>query len=231
VPPSLSFTLHIGAALLMGMAIGLERQWHQRTAGLRTNALVALGAATFVGLVILVGKEASPTRVAAQVVSGIGFLGAGVIMREGLNVRGMNTAATLWCSAAVGTLAGSGFLLEGAIATGAVLLLHLAGRPIVRLMDVRLPPPTEVETHYRLRITTKQPGQEAVLRSILLRHVNSLPRMTLQGLATQDAEGGGTMVVANIQANERNDRALEEVVARVCIEPGVTAVSWQRTNP
>src|SRR6202035_5274009 len=99
--------LNLFVALSLGAAIGVERQWRQRLAGLRTNTLVALGAASFVVFASLFPGEASPTRVAAQVVSGIGFLGAGIIFREGLNVRGLNTAATLWCSAAVGLLAGS----------------------------------------------------------------------------------------------------------------------------
>src|SRR4051812_44299980 len=86
-----SFILNVGAALLMGAAIGLERQFRQRTAGLRTNALVCVGAALFVSLSRLIGPEASPSRVAAQVVSGVGFLGGGIILREGFNVRGMNT--------------------------------------------------------------------------------------------------------------------------------------------
>jgi putative Mg2+ transporter-C (MgtC) family protein len=87
--PLLSFTLNIGAALLMGMVIGLERQFRQHPAGLRTNTLVCVGAALFVSVGLLIDHESSPTRVAAQVVSGIGFLGGGVILREGFNVRGM----------------------------------------------------------------------------------------------------------------------------------------------
>src|SRR6516225_10064767 len=100
------FTISLATAFVLGAAIGAERQWRQRMAGLRTNALVSVGAALFV----LLGTSVSGgdgLRVAAQVVSGIGFLGAGVIMRDGLNVRGLNTAATLWCSAAVGTLSGA----------------------------------------------------------------------------------------------------------------------------
>ena len=98
----------LAAALVAGAAIGVERQWHQKMAGLRTNSLVALGSAGFVAFSSVVG-QGDPTRVAAQVVSGIGFLGAGVILREGANVRGLNTAATLWCSAMVGTFAGGGY--------------------------------------------------------------------------------------------------------------------------
>src|SRR6202011_5194510 len=107
-------------AVTLGAIIGFERQWRQRLAGLRTNTLVSLGAASFVVFDNLFSPEAGLTRVAAQVVSGIGFLGAGLIFREGLSVRGLNTAATLWCSAAIGVLAGGGFLLYATVATGFV---------------------------------------------------------------------------------------------------------------
>ena len=79
--------INLGVAVAVGAAIGFERQWRQRLAGLRTNTLVALGAASFVVFESLFSTDPSPTRIAAQVVSGIGFLGAGIIFREGLNVR------------------------------------------------------------------------------------------------------------------------------------------------
>jgi uncharacterized membrane protein YhiD involved in acid resistance len=128
-------------ATLMGACIGFERQWRQRMAGLRTNTLVAIGAASFVVFSGLFPGEDSPTRMAAQVVSGIGFLGAGIIFREGLHVTGLNTAATLWCSAAVGLLAGSGHPLHAALATGFVVLVNLTLRPLVRIIN-RQPKPT-----------------------------------------------------------------------------------------
>ena len=113
--------LTLGGAFLLGGLIGFERQWRQRLAGLRTNTLVALGAAIFVLFAGLFPGEASPTRVAAQIVSGIGFMGAGIIFKEGLNVRGLNTAATLWCSAAIGALCGAGFFFHALIATTFVI--------------------------------------------------------------------------------------------------------------
>ena len=87
--------INLAMATLMGACIGFERQWRQRMAGLRTNTLVAIGAASFVIFEGLFPDDASPTRVAAQVVSEIGFLGAGIIFREGLQVSGLNTAATI----------------------------------------------------------------------------------------------------------------------------------------
>lgn len=120
----------LATALLAGAAIGAERQWHQKMAGLRTNALVALGAGGFVAFSDAVG-QGDPTRMAAQVVSGIGFLGAGVILREGINVRGLNTAATLWCSAMAGTFAGGGYYVLSLGAAFFVAAVNIGMRPLV----------------------------------------------------------------------------------------------------
>src|SRR5258708_39356550 len=121
----------LAIALLLGSLIGFERQWYQKMAGLRTNALVGLGAGGFVVFSAMYPTQSDPTRMAAQIVSGIGFLGAGVILREGTNVHGLNTAATLWCSAMVGTLAGGGFWLPSALAGGFVGVTNLLLRPPV----------------------------------------------------------------------------------------------------
>src|ERR1700744_25988 len=128
------FALRLAMGLGCGALIGIERQWQARRAGLRTNSLVATGATLFV-LYAVVTNDSSPTRVASYVVSGVGFLGGGVILREGFNVRGLNTAATLWCSAAVGVLAAGGHFLFALIATGTVIAIHLFGRPLGRLID------------------------------------------------------------------------------------------------
>lgn len=128
------FALRLAVGVGCGAIIGLERQWRARMAGLRTNALVATGATLFV-LYAVATEDSSPTRVASYVVSGIGFLGGGVILREGFNVRGLNTAATLWCSAAVGVLAASGHLVFTLIGTGTIVAVHLLGRPLGRLVD------------------------------------------------------------------------------------------------
>jgi putative Mg2+ transporter-C (MgtC) family protein len=224
----LHFVFNIGAALLMGLAIGLERQFRQHPAGLRTNALVCVGAALFVSLSRLMGDPGSPTRIASYVVSGIGFLGGGVILREGMNVRGMNTAATLWCTAAIGTLAGSGFPLQGLIGTCTVVGLHLALRPVANMIDARMKTAVDVETIYQMRVVC-QVAQEGVVRTILLRHINSHPKMTVQRISTQAADRDGlATVVADIYAVERNDRAMQDVMSRINIDPCVSAVSWEK---
>src|SRR5215831_7914971 len=103
-------------AFVLGTLIGAERQYRQRTAGLRTNVLVAVGAAAFVDLAMHLAGPDGGVRVIAYVVSGIGFLGAGVIMKQGMDVRGLNTAATLWASAAVGSCAGADMVAQAVAA-------------------------------------------------------------------------------------------------------------------
>ena len=159
--------VRLGVAVLFGSLIGFERQWLQRMAGLRTNSLVAVGAAGFVVFSTMVSGDNSPTRMAAQVVSGVGFLGAGVILREGINVTGLNTAATLWCSAMVGTFAGAGQLAASGIAAGFVVLTNLFLRPLVRLINRQPRGAAEIETHYSVELRC-QGDQEAHIRALLL---------------------------------------------------------------
>src|SRR5262249_28489265 len=141
-------------AFVFGTLIGAERQYRQRSAGLRTNVLVAVGAAAFVDLGDhLFGAEGA-VRVVAYVVSGIGFLGAGAIMKEGMSVRGLNTAATLWASAAVGSCAAAGMVAECAALTIFVLAGNTLLRPLVNAID-RIPLSEQSsEATYEISITT-----------------------------------------------------------------------------
>jgi putative Mg2+ transporter-C (MgtC) family protein len=217
--------INLGMATLMGASIGFERQWRQRMAGLRTNTLVAIGAASFVVFAGLFPDEGSPTRVAAQVVSGIGFLGAGIIFREGLHVTGLNTAATLWCSAAVGLLAGSGHPLHAALATSFVILVNLTLRPLVRIINRQPIAQTESDFHYRVRVVCRNP-EEAHVRALLLQSTGN-GQLSLRRLDSNDLEEGGRVeVTAQLTAQSKNDAVLEQVVGRLSLEPTVSAASW-----
>ncbi|RFA26850.1 hypothetical protein CAI21_16160 [Alkalilimnicola ehrlichii] len=217
---------HLLMAVLLGALIGVERQRRQRMAGLRTNALVSLGAAAFVMLGVMVEGELSPTRVASQVVSGIGFLCAGVIMRDGFNVRGLNTAATLWCAAAVGVLAGSGFVIHATLVTFVVLLAHFTLRPLAGWINRQpLDEQTEVESHYRLRIVVRR-DDEAHIRALLMHIVNNGP-LLLRGLHSADGDGGDKVrVEAELSGTGKNNDFLEQAVARLSLEGVVSEVSW-----
>ena len=162
------FALKIGVALGLGMVIGLERQLRQHTAGLRTNTLVCLGAALFVSLSYSVGTNIDPTRVAGQVVTGIGFLGGGVIFKEGLErARAGHGRARSGSAAAVGVLAGAGLLLEASIGTAAVLFVHLALRPLVYLLDKQTKMTAEIETSYRMTVECSC-EQSALIRAMFI---------------------------------------------------------------
>lgn len=134
------FFIRLVVALFAGLIIGFERQWHHKETGLKTNMLVATGAATFVLLSIKVAANApniDVTRITAQVVMGVGFLGAGVIFREGPNVHGLNSAATIWCSAAIGCIAASGYFIEALICTALVAIVNTVLEPIEKWMRNR----------------------------------------------------------------------------------------------
>jgi putative Mg2+ transporter-C (MgtC) family protein len=221
----LTVLARLGLALALGSAIGIERQWNQKMAGLRTNALVALGSCGFVVFSGMIG-QGDPTRIAAQVVSGIGFLGAGIILREGVNVHGLNTAATLWCSAMVGTFAGGGFWAPSLGAAGFVVVTNLLLRPLVRRLNDRVTTSGDVETHYTVEITCKA-AEEAHMRSLLL-HALSQAGLGLRRLDSEDiADTSKVAVTAQAVAAKRNDAALEQIVGRLSLEPHVTAATWQ----
>jgi putative Mg2+ transporter-C (MgtC) family protein len=142
----------------------------------------------------------------------------------------MNTAATLWCTAAVGTLAGAGFPVHGLIGTVTVLGLHLGLRPVARRIDTRLKTALDVETLYQMRVVCRE-QQEGLVRTVLFRHVNSLPKMTIQRISTKVAEQDGqATVVADIFSVERDDRAMQDLISRINIEPSVSSVSWGKAQ-
>ncbi len=217
------FTLRLAVGLGCGALIGLERQWRARMAGLRTNALVAAGATLFV--LYAVGVEPGSTRVASYVVSGVGFLGGGVILREGFNVRGLNTAATLWCSAAVGVLSAAGDLTFALIGTGAIVGTHLLLRPLGRLIDrdqhVEEDKP---QSPYEVQVICR-PKSEKYLRAQIVQHTASND-LILRGIHTVRAGEDNIALTASMLADNRAPDRLERLVGELSLQPGVYAVQW-----
>lgn len=233
----LDLAVRVTIAIALGATIGLERQWRLRTAGIRTNALVSVGSALFVivGAVGLgEGDGADPTRVAAQVVSGIGFLGAGVILRDGLNIRGLTTAATLWCAAAVGSLSGAGMELMAVIGCVAIVATNTLLRPISRLVNRRTghdhddTEPTEdedVPTDYVLEVVTTEKN-EARVKLLVLNAVDR-PEYSLRSLRIRPAKTARMRVLAGVSAHHANDTSgLERAVQTLSLDPGVLSSRW-----
>ena len=133
---TVDFFSRLGVAAILGIAIGFERQWRQRAAGLHTSSLVSIGSALF-GLLDLAVKSGDTTRIVAGVVTGVGFLAGGVIFRSGLNVTGLNTAATIWATAAVGALAGFGFWEYTTAGALTIILLNVFLQPLADAINAR----------------------------------------------------------------------------------------------
>ncbi len=213
----------LAAAFALGTLIGAERQYRQRSAGLRTNALVAVGAAAFVDFGIRIGGPAS-TQVMAYVVSGIGFLGAGAIMREGLTVRGLNTAATLWCSAAVGAGAGAGLVIESAMLTGFVIAGNTLLRPLVNRIN-RIPIDEEAgEATYEVRLSVTAAAADHAREAL----IEALEAAHYPVAAVETVARGDTMdVVATLVATSIAPEELDAVAARLETFPGVVHATWE----
>ena len=225
--------LRVVTGVGLGTLIGVERQYRSRRAGLRTNALVAVGSTLFVLLSAhgFGGVEGTPdpTRVAAQIVSGIGFLGGGVILRDGFSVRGLNTAATLWCTAAVGALAGAGLYSTAIVGTAAVVLVNILLRVLGRQID-RFPYAEQNENEERAVVyevvATVKPKAAVRVRAQLLQ---ALGRSDFQLIAmtSVDTDHEGLVEVrAEFSAEHREDRQLELVTGPLSLEPAVGSVRW-----
>jgi putative Mg2+ transporter-C (MgtC) family protein len=235
---TLDIAVRILVAILLGAAIGVERQWRLRTAGIRTNALVSAGAALFVvvGAVgIGEGPSADPTRVAAQVVSGIGFLGAGVILRDGLKIRGLTTAATLWCAAAVGSLAGAGQGWIALIGAAAIVGTNTLLRPLSRRINRRTAPADaqnieeDESQELMLEVITTTKGESRV-RALVLQAV-SRPEFTLRVIDTRPGKNSQVKVRATVvAATPGGSTILERAVHSISLDPTVVSTKWWQTS-
>lgn len=222
----LDFILRLTVALICGVAIGTERQWHQRSAGLRTYSLVSIGSALFITVSCLLPQDPSITRIASYIVSGVGFLGAGVLMRTGASIRGVNTAATIWCSAAVGTLSGFGFLGHAIVGTLFILFINTVLRPLVALVNQQPMDPTEQEVRYSLHLTCKG-RNESHFRTLLVQLLGISP-LTLQELESVKGLNETHVVIRGIfLCGERQDSQVEQIASRLSMETGIVGVSWQ----
>ncbi|MCO5412501.1 MgtC/SapB family protein [Ralstonia mojiangensis] len=216
--------ISLASAFALGSLIGFERQVRQRTAGLRTNALVAVAASAFVDMAAQIGTASDTTRVIAYVVSGVGFLGAGTIMKEGLNVRGLNTAATLWGSAAVGAAAGSDLVGQAILITLFVLASNILLRPVVdRINRTPLDNQASEVTYTMCVISTSERQKEALADLERLLEEASYP---ISDLSVEPFGDGHVEIEAMLMSTAVNAAELDRIVASLQSQPHVAQAFW-----
>jgi putative Mg2+ transporter-C (MgtC) family protein len=225
----IDFLLRLGVALLLGAVIGIERQWRQTKAVLKTNVLVCMGSSMFVMMSVMTPGDSSPTRMAAQVVSGIGFLGGGIILRDGASIKGLNTAATLWCAAAIGTLSGGGFLFQAYLGSAAVVFANLVLRPLVEQIKFQPPTKTQLNPHYSCQIVCDREDEMKVRD--LLTHLLNEREIAIDRLKSQviDSEGqpDRTALEIEIVMSNRGEKFLEEIARKLKFESKNNEFSWE----
>lgn len=170
------FALKIALSIALGLLIGLEREWRKCSAGLRTNVLVSVGAAIFMSMAVDIGGTAEE-RIASYVVSGIGFLGAGVILKDGASIRGLNTAATLWCTAAIGAFCGLGYQIEPLVGALIIISAHIFLRPLTRVIQKISPFRISDHEEYRYRFSALcNEEDENHIRTLFIQYIGTILR-------------------------------------------------------
>lgn len=218
------FITRLLIAMALGSAIGVERQVSHHLAGLKTNALVSTGAALFMVVAAAMSGDGNG-RIAGQIVTGIGFLGGGVILRDGFHVRGLNTAATLWCAAAVGTLAGVGLLMQAAVGTAVVLAINVGLRPIsARIGEEGLLGLGQV-SGYQVRMVCRMESEAAVRTGLL--ELAQAAKLDLRSMKTEVTGTEMLAIQAEFAPTGKGGARLEELVQRAGGFEGVSSVEWK----
>ena len=206
----MDFMMRILLAVLLGFLIGLERQITGHTAGIRINVLISMGSCLFLMFPIITGSD-EVYRIASYIVSGVGFLCSGVIFKDGGTVRGLNTAATLWCTAAIGVLASSGYFLLASAATGTLILSNLLFRPL----------------SMKVRPVTGWEAKETDIRALLI-NGNTSRTLYLNHLDSGDVVGDKVEVIAKYcSVGNAQNQVLEGIVRQALKLPEVVSAGWE----
>lgn len=220
----LDFIIRIGVCLLLSILIGSERQYRNGMVGLRTNVLVAIGSFMFNYVTFGVSGDHDFTRMGAGIVSGMGFLGAGIIIQENNRVKGLNTAATLWCVSAIGVLTSSGMLFESCVGTFLVLFSNIILRLISFFVMNKIKNKLKEKCILRVSCTRTIEGSICqTLSSYIEQHNLNLINMNKDEVTKDEVK----LVVTIITS--RPDE-VDNLVKALSAEVGVTSLSWKHSK-
>ena len=220
------FLYRISVSFVLSLLVGLERQIRGRAIGLRTSVLVSVGTFMFVSFSIqLISTDVS--RIAAQVVSGIGFLGAGVIIKDGTNIKGLNTAATLWCNAAIGVLCAGGLIVEALIGTGFILFCNIVLRYItqkIHLTNKRV----KIYDEYVLKVTLEGEQSDTIREMIM--DVSDKDFVNLTDLEFNEIELARIKIVAQFKVLSSKNSIMELLINRISQNKDVISSSIKKID-
>ena len=220
----LEFIIRIGVCLLLSILIGSERQYRNGVVGLRTNVLVAIGSFMFNYVTFGVSGNHDFTRMGAGIVSGIGFLGAGIIIQENNKVKGLNTAATLWCVSAIGVLSSSGMLFEASVGTFLVLFSNIILRLISFFVMDKIKKKSKEK--YILRVSCTRAIEGSICQTLsryIEQHNLDLVRMDKEEVTKDEVK----LVVTIITSRPEE---VDNLVKGLSAEVGVTSLSWKHSK-
>lgn len=220
-----AFTVRILAAVLFGILIGAERQLKGHAAGIQTNGLVCTGSCLFTLMSFMVDTP-EPTRIAAGIVSGIGFLCTGIIFKDGINVKGINTAATIWCTASVGVITATGHLIFAAISTVCVILVNLIFKPIAKRIKPVIGSMDVWERYYAITIVCDESREIQVRRKILESVAGT--ELSIMNLESSDLAGNRSEIRAQLFTSSRKkEENPEGIISEICVMEGVFSAGWK----
>lgn len=228
------FSIRLVIAIALGFVVGFERQWTKHQAGILTNVIVCVGAYAYTAFsYIAKGGDIDVTRIAAQVVSGVGFLGAGLILRDGTKISGLSTAATIWTTAAVGILCTLPNVYYAVIVAGAIVILHLVLHPLSDYVNKKnhynKDRREREECTYKISILCKD-SSETDIRSHLIKTIREKNDVLLHNLESNDQSNGDIKIRAYITTAKKNNDVVESIIVHVGKDEGIISAGWKITE-
>ena len=227
----LGFSIRLLIAVGLGILIGAERQLTKHRTGILTNVIVCVGSFAFTAFSYLAqDSNADVTRIAAQIVSGIGFLGAGVIISDGTKINGINTAPSIWPSASVGILCCLDKWWFAALVAGTIVLSHLVIHPITEFISKKQKYNKEKsdkqETFYRITIVSTEENAVEIKKNII-EYFRELDDVLLRNLEMIDLDGGSVKVHADFSTKRKNNELVEHIITHVGKHEDIISTGWK----
>lgn len=229
------FSLRLLIAIVLGFFVGLERQWTKHQAGILTNVIVCVGAYAYCAFSYIAdgGSNVDVTRIAAQVVCGIGFLGAGLILRDGTNIRGLSTAATIWTTAAIGILCTVPNILYSVLVAVVIVFLHLVLHPLSAHIDKKnnydKDKLEKTVCIYKISIKCTEES-ETEIRSHLVKTIRDKNNVLLHNLESNSTDDGNIKIRAYISTAKKNDEVIEDLLIHIGKDDGIISAGWKLDN-